>query len=113
MKTEGEQPAQPVDKLDFYSGDLNTKRIKKYRFLAEMYNVEEGTVRDIFSAGIDWAKEMSVSPSPERGESDGWKYIEAYVTKFSTGAADGKFRQLMLKQAKEWFDNEYSKPPKQ
>ena len=43
---------------DHYAGELNTKRIKAYRLLHEQYNLEEGTVRDIFCKGADWYKEQ-------------------------------------------------------
>ena len=43
---------------DIYSGKLNTMRIKKYKKLAEEYNISEGTVRDIFCKGADWHKEV-------------------------------------------------------
>jgi hypothetical protein len=42
---------------DHYAGELNTKRIKAYQLLHEQYNLEEGTVRDIFCRGADWYKE--------------------------------------------------------
>ena len=41
-----------------YAGELNTKRIKAYRLLHEQYNLEEGTVRDIFCKGADWYKDQ-------------------------------------------------------
>lgn len=40
-------------------GPLNTERIAKYRKLAEDYNIEEGTVRDIFCKGADWGLEVA------------------------------------------------------
>jgi hypothetical protein len=43
---------------DHYAGELNTKRIKAYRLLHEKYNLEEGTVRDIFCEGADWYKKQ-------------------------------------------------------
>ena len=43
---------------DHYAGELNTKRIKAYRLLHEQYNLDEGTVRDIFCKGADWYKEQ-------------------------------------------------------
>ena len=43
---------------DHYAGELNTKRIKAYKTLHEQYNLEEGTVRDIFCKGADWYKEQ-------------------------------------------------------
>ena len=43
---------------DHYAGELNTERIKAYRLLHEQYNLEEGTVRDIFCKGADWYKEQ-------------------------------------------------------
>lgn len=43
---------------DAYSGKLNEGRIKAYKQIAEGYNIEEGTVRDIFSKGIDWYKSL-------------------------------------------------------
>jgi|LSQX01.1.fsa_nt_gb hypothetical protein len=43
---------------DHYAGQLNTERIKAYRLLHEQYNLEEGTVRDIFCKGADWYKEQ-------------------------------------------------------
>ena len=42
---------------DHYAGELNTERIKAYRLLHEQYNLEEGTVRDIFCKGADWYKQ--------------------------------------------------------
>lgn len=44
---------------DHYEGELNTKRIKAYKALCEQYNLEEGTVRDIFCKGADWYKEQA------------------------------------------------------
>ena len=44
---------------DHYSGELNTERIKAYRLLHEHYNIEEGTVRDIFCKGADWYKQKA------------------------------------------------------
>lgn len=41
--------------IDIYSGDLNTERIKEYMRLAELYNVSESTIRNVFFAGADWA----------------------------------------------------------
>ena len=43
---------------DHYAGELNTQRIKAYRLLHEQYNLEEGTVKDIFCKGADWYKEQ-------------------------------------------------------
>ena len=43
---------------DHYAGDLNTKRIKAYKMLAEQYRVDESTVRDCFCKGADWYKEQ-------------------------------------------------------
>lgn len=43
---------------DHYAGELNTERIKAYSLLHEQYNLEEGTVRDIFCKGADWYKEQ-------------------------------------------------------
>ena len=43
---------------DHYAGKLNTHRIKAYRLLHEQYNLEEGTVRNIFCKGADWYKEQ-------------------------------------------------------
>ena len=45
---------------EHYEGELNTKRIKTYKRLAQDYNVDEGTVRDIFCKGADWYKEQIV-----------------------------------------------------
>lgn len=42
---------------DIYSGDLNTERIKTYKKLEELYNVDPGIIRDIFNAGADWYKQ--------------------------------------------------------
>lgn len=39
----------------FYKGELNTERIKTYKKLHNLYNLEEGTVRDIFSVGVEFA----------------------------------------------------------
>jgi len=47
-------------KPDIYTPSaLNTERIAKYRKLAEDYNIDEGTVRDIFCKGADWGIEVS------------------------------------------------------
>ena len=43
---------------DHYAGQLNIDRIKAYRLLHKQYNLEEGTVRDIFCKGADWYKEQ-------------------------------------------------------
>jgi hypothetical protein len=43
---------------DHYAGELNTKRIRAYKMLHKQYNIEEGTVRDIFCSGADWYKEQ-------------------------------------------------------
>ena len=47
--------------LDIYAlgSSLNTERITKYRKLAEDFNLEEGTVRDIFCRGADWGIEIA------------------------------------------------------
>ena len=42
-----------------YIGELNTERIKAYILLHEQYNLEEGTVRDIFCKGADWYKQKA------------------------------------------------------
>ena len=39
---------------DIYSGDLNRERIKTYGDIHESWNLELGTVREIFNAGADW-----------------------------------------------------------
>lgn len=39
---------------DPYSGELNTKRIRAYKVLAQQYNISELTVGKIFCEGIDW-----------------------------------------------------------
>ena len=41
---------------DHYVGELNAERIKAYRFEAEKYYIEEGTVGKIFCAGANWYK---------------------------------------------------------
>lgn len=50
--------AEYKSKIDIYSGELNTERIKQYKKLAELYNVQESTVRDIFCKGADWALKL-------------------------------------------------------
>jgi hypothetical protein len=45
---------KPTTLPDAYAMELNTKRIKAYKLLAERYNIDEGTVRDIFCHGLDW-----------------------------------------------------------
>lgn len=57
-------------KDDPYSGEMNTKRIAAYKKLADDYNLSEGTVRDIFCAGIDWYKAQPVSPANREGEKE-------------------------------------------
>ena len=44
---------RPTDAI--YFGELNTRCIAAYTRLAMNYNIEEGTVRDIFCAGAEWA----------------------------------------------------------
>jgi hypothetical protein len=48
-------------KPDIYAlgSSLNTERITKYRKLAEDFNIDEGTVRDIFCRGADWGIEVA------------------------------------------------------
>lgn len=41
---------------DHYAGELNTERIKAYRFEAEKYHIHEDTVGKIWCAGADWYK---------------------------------------------------------
>lgn len=44
---------------DIYTGDLNTDRIAEYTRLAQQYNIEIGTVRDIFCKGADWGIDLA------------------------------------------------------
>jgi hypothetical protein len=46
-----------MNKDIFYKDELNTKRIAAYHKLMEQWNLQEGTVRDLFCAGIDFACE--------------------------------------------------------
>lgn len=46
-----------VEYPDIYSGDLNVERIKTYKKLEALYDIDPGIIRDIFSAGADWYKE--------------------------------------------------------
>ena len=48
-----------MKKPDIYSGKLNSQRIKRYLNLAELYNIEESTVREIFCKGADWGIGLS------------------------------------------------------
>ena len=48
-------------KLDIYAGELNTERIKAYRKLYELYNLEETTIAKIFCAGADWGVDVALS----------------------------------------------------
>ncbi len=41
--------------IDIYSGDLNSERIAMYKKLTHEYNISESSIREIFSAGADWA----------------------------------------------------------
>lgn len=41
---------------DHYQGELNTERIKAYRFEAEKWKLHEDSVGKIFCAGADWYK---------------------------------------------------------
>lgn len=43
---------------DHYAGELNFKRIEAWQKLAKEYNIEEGTVREIFCKGADWYKKV-------------------------------------------------------
>lgn len=44
---------------DPYAGHLNTERIKAYRRLSELYDIDESTIRDVFCRGVDWYKEKA------------------------------------------------------
>lgn len=37
-----------------------------------------------------------------------WPILTKYITTFSTGGANNAFRNLLLKQARDWFDKELS-----
>lgn len=43
---------------DIYEGKTNTARIKAYRKLKELWNVDEGTIRDLFCAGAEWYRDF-------------------------------------------------------
>jgi ribosome recycling factor len=61
MKNElNNRPSQDglITKIDIHPGELNTERIKRYSRLAEEYNVEKSTVRDIFHVGADWVNSL-------------------------------------------------------
>jgi hypothetical protein len=61
IKTVIENGITPVPELnipDPYQGILNEKRIKEYKRLTGLYNLQPGTIRDIFSAGVDWFIEV-------------------------------------------------------
>ena len=46
--------------IDIYTpGDLNTDRIAIYTKLAQDYNIEIGTVREIFCKGADWGIDLA------------------------------------------------------
>lgn len=49
------QKQNESDAVDIYSNELNTERISVYQKLAEEYNVSEGTIRDAFCKGAEWA----------------------------------------------------------
>jgi hypothetical protein len=60
-----------MDKMtepDIYSGELNSERIKQYQDHAKLYNVQEGTIRDAFCRGADWALEIATICQSERDE---------------------------------------------
>lgn len=46
---------------DIYSGELNTERIKQYQELAELFTVQESTIRIAFCRGADWALSLCQS----------------------------------------------------
>lgn len=43
---------------DIYSGTLNSQRIRRYKMVAEEYNITETSVSDIFCKGADWYKSL-------------------------------------------------------
>lgn len=53
---------------DAYTGQKNTDRIRAYQDLAKLYRIEEGTVREIFSAGIEWEQTYSIKHSPVKAD---------------------------------------------
>lgn len=57
----------PSGQPDIYSGALNEERIAKYRKLAKDYYIQEGTVRDIFCAGADWALSLAACAKTKGG----------------------------------------------
>lgn len=56
-------------KPNIYAGQLNTERISTYRKLAELYNIEEGTVGHIFDEGANWGLDIAERvPEAEKAE---------------------------------------------
>lgn len=51
-------------KPNIYAKELNTERIAAYRKLAEDFNLDEGTVRDIFCKGAEWGVDVADRDSP-------------------------------------------------
>ncbi len=43
-----------MKKPNIYAGKLNSQRINRYQNLAELYNIETSTVREIFCKGAEW-----------------------------------------------------------
>lgn len=54
-------------KPNIYAGQLNTERIATYQKLAELYNLEVGTVGHIFCEGANWGLDVA-ERKPEEGK---------------------------------------------
>ena len=48
----------PIVLPNIYEGKLNTSRIKEYKELTTLYNIDKGTIAQIFNRGADWYKKI-------------------------------------------------------
>ena len=72
-----------MKKPDIYQlGELNTKRIARYRKLAENYTIEESTVRDIFCKGADWGLEICERLNPDTDENTAYVIYDRIAETF-------------------------------
>ena len=55
---ESEYKINPENRPNIYKGELNLKRIKTIHNISERYNLQEGTVRDLFCAGADFYRDQ-------------------------------------------------------
>ena len=53
-RTSNNQNFNLMDVPEIYKGKLNTERIEQSRELAQLFNIDESTAREIFCKGTEW-----------------------------------------------------------